>query len=99
MDMTNMSMNHSMHHSMENMDMGNMSMANMNMDNNMDMNMDMKMHFYFGFENVQMFLKTWFISTKLQLFLSCLAVSALTITGEFIRIWQENQMSKIVSIH
>ena len=50
----------------------------------------MKMYFYFGYENVQMIIKSWRINSPLDLFWTCLVLFIVTLFHEWLRVWRDN---------
>jgi copper transporter 1 len=56
----------------------------------------MKMYFYFGYENVQMIIKSWRINSPLDLFWTCLVLFIVTLFHEWLRVWRDNMTTKLI---
>merc|ERR1711953_657063 len=73
-----------------------------NMDHSQHSNMMMshdemmKMYFYFGVEDVQMLFKSWVVNSPKDMALSCLVLFLLTLFHEWLRVWRDNLVTKLI---
>lgn len=103
MDHSNMdhsNMNHEMmnHGNMESQMVDHSKMDHSQHSNMMAMNHDemMKMYFYFGVEDVQMLFKSWVVNSPKDMALSCLVMFLLTLFHEWLRVWRDNLVTKLI---